>query len=162
MCREQGKTQTFTAWQVSSFSYYNAPENMQHQFVTLYYTPKPFFEQKAFFEVVLDGNISYLRKHNRFPTYDATEKQLSHVKTNRGKHPHVVCYDYFVYYDNNLVKASQFNKKVLPLMLEREQSPRYFIKKEKLQTHNKGDQITLIQYFNVQQEDLKPTALQTE
>lgn len=160
MYRNEGKTQTFTSRQISSFSYYDAQKNILHKFITLVYTSRPYFEQRAFFEVILNGDISYLRKHNRFPTYDATEKQLLHLTTNRGKNPHVVCYDYFVYINQNLIKASQFNKKVLPLMLKKDQSLNNYIKKENLRTYDTGDQITLIRYFNAQEEDLKTTVLQ--
>ncbi len=162
MHRADGKTKTFTTRQVHSFSHFDQDTQLLHQYVSLPYAPRRHKQAKAFFETVLQGDISYLRKHNRYRSFDANRPQRLAITAHARMSPHIVCYDYFVYYKQQLFKAKAFNKKVLPLLLAQDQHIKTYIKKQKLRTYDIGDQIVLIEHLNKQAKSTPATAYQSE
>lgn len=156
MCREGETIKTFTPHQVNSFKYFNEETEVFHEFITLSNDIHPKFQQKAFYEVVLEGDINYVRKRNRFPAYNAKEGYLS--TPNARLNEHKVCYEYFVQYDNALIKSRRFKQEVLPMMKSKEQSIQAFMKEKQLKPYNIGDQIELVEYYNSTANLSKPTA----
>nr|WKN39793.1 hypothetical protein K4G66_13945 [Tunicatimonas sp. TK19036] len=147
---EEAALQTLTTHQVSSFRYYDPEENVMHYFKTYAYQPTAYVTIPSFFEIVVEGEVAYLRKHNPYPYYAPTESRRFAVKERDQVSPHILCYDYYVYLNNEIIRASRFNKEVLPLLEDQNIAIRHHIKENKLRTYDIRDQIQLIQYTNEQ------------
>ncbi|WPP49500.1 hypothetical protein [Catalinimonas niigatensis] len=146
MCKEGELTKTFTTHQVSSFKYFDEEDNLFHEYITLSNEVTSEYQKKAFYEVVLEGDINYVRKRNRFPAYHAKEGYLATRNAHMNKHK--VCYEYFVHYDNDLIKSRRFKQEVLPIMESKEYSISAYMREKQLKTYNIGDQIELVEYYN--------------
>ncbi len=167
MHRAHGKTKTFTTRQVHSFCYFDQDTRIMHQYLALsnaygHHAYGRYDQKKAFFEIVLEGDISYLRKHNPYRSIDSNRPQRLAVTAHASMSSHVVGYNYFVYYNKHLFKATAFNKKVLPLLRAKNEHVTAYIKKEKLRTYDVGDQIVLIEHLNKQARSTPATAYQSE
>ena len=159
MCKEGEIIQTFTPHQVHSFKYFDEEANIFHEYITLSNEINPRYQQKAFYEVLLEGDINYVRKRNRFPAYNAKEGYLAN--RNNRLNEHKVCYEYFVQYEDELIKSRRFKQEVLPIMKSKEQSLQAFMKKNQLKPYDIGDQIELVEYYNNASNLSKPTASQS-
>ncbi len=146
MCKENETIRTFSPHQVSSFKYFDEAESLFHDFVTLGVEVHPSYQHIAFYELVLEGDINYVRKRNRFPAIQAKEGYLA--LQNSQLNEHKVCYEYFVHYNDQLIKARRFKKEVLPLMKSKEKSIQAFMKANHLRPYDIGDQIELVEYYN--------------
>jgi hypothetical protein len=146
MCKNDDIIKTFTPHQVTAFKYFEKEENLFHHYVTLINEINPKYQQKAFYEVVLEGDINYVRKRNKYPAYNAKEGYLA----NRNPHlnQHKVCYEYFVQYEDELIKARRFKREVLPIMQNKERSLQTYMKEHQLRPYDIGDQIELVEYYN--------------
>ncbi|MDF9795879.1 hypothetical protein OKW21_001142 [Catalinimonas alkaloidigena] len=156
MCKIDDVIKTFTPHQVTAFKYYEESENLFHDFVTLTNYINPRYQQKAFYEVVLEGDISYVRKRNKYPAYNAKEGYLAN--RNKRLNQHKVCYEYFVHYENELIKSKSFKREVLPIMQNKERSLHTYMKKNQLRPYDIGDQIELVEYFNLTSDMREQTA----
>ncbi len=162
MYKSEQQIQTFPAHQVHSFSYWDDKEDIMHQYKVLDYAPDQYFQRKVVFEVLLQGDVVYLRKHNRYPEVNPASTRHFALQKSANVSPHVVCYDYFVSWQGKIIKARHFSKKVLPEMIERDQKISEYIKKERLQLFNIGDQIILSEYFNNRAKNLDNMVLGLE
>lgn len=156
MCKEGEVIQTFTPHQVHSFKYFDEEHNIFHEYLTLSNEINPKYQQKAFYEVVLEGDVNFVRKRNRYPAYNAKEGYLS--TRNARLNEHKVCYEYFIEYNDELIKSRRFKQEVLPLLKRNDQSLRVYMKENHLKPHNIGDQIELVEYYNHISSLSKPTA----
>ena len=136
---------TFTARQVQSFRYYDPQENIIHDFLALDHHPRLPYPVRSFYEVVTTGEVLYLRRHNRCP-----------VAPPRDVSPHKVAFTYFAYYQGQLVRARQFERNLLPMLLEKDPTLSRYAKEHRLRPYDVGDQILLVDYFN--QPQPKPVA----
>lgn len=158
MCKEGDKIQTFTTHQASSFKYFDAESNLFHEYVALSNKITPEYQQKSFYEVVLEGDINYVRKRNRFPAYHPKDGYLA--TRNAQMNEHKVCYEYFVQYKDELIKSRRFKQEVLPIMKSKEYSIDAYMRANNLRTYNIGDQIELVEYYNSATDINKRTANQ--
>lgn len=154
MCRSNDKIKTFGPHQAVSFQYYDEKTNVLHKYEVFSIRQNSYYSRKSFFEVVVDGDINYIRKRNRYPVYQPREGYL----TKRGMNSHEVAFDYFVEVDGELIKSRKFNKEVLPQLLLNEQSLESFMKEKRLRTYDIADQIVLLNYYNRKAEKTKTTA----
>ena len=155
MCQQDGKIKTFGPHQAASFRYYEEEKNLFHRFKVYKLAQNSFYSQKAFFEIVLDGKVDFIRKRNRYDVQQSREGYLAHRSTN----VHEVAYQYYVLVNDRLVKARKFKKEVLPQLLLNEQSLESYMKEQKLRSYDIGDQIVLLNYYNERSERTKPTAI---
>jgi hypothetical protein len=146
MCRQNDKIRTFGPQQASSFRYYNEETNILHDYEVYAFQKNDYYEQRGFFEIVLEGKVNYIRKRNRYPIYHTSEGYLSGRSFRTD--PQVVAYDYFVEMNGKLVKARHFKKEVLPILIANDQRILEFIKERRLRTYDIGDQIVLLNYHN--------------
>lgn len=155
MCRQEGMIKTYGPHKAVSFRYYEEEKNLFHRFKVYELAQNSFYSQKAFFEIVLDGDVDFIRKRNRYDVHQPQEGYLAHRRTN----VHEVAYQYYVLVDDRLVKARKFKKEVLPQLLLNEQSLESYLKDQKLNTYDIGDQIVLLNYYNKRLERTRPTAI---
>lgn len=154
--RADGLISTYTPQQFISFMYYDEKEDLYHNFVSLDNELNPKYQQKAIYEVVLEGKVNYVRKRNKYPTYEPKKGYLANK--NRRLNQHKVAYEYFVQYGDRLIKSRRFKQEVLPLMLDQEQSLAFYMKENNLKSYQVGDQIELVRYFNNNADYNPPTA----
>lgn len=154
MCQKDGKLYTYGPHQAVSFQYYNEQDGVLHKFEVFSEQVNSYYSRDAFFEIVVDGDVPYLRKRNRFPVYQPRDGYLA----ERTITPHAKAYDYFVELDGSLSKAKRFKKEVLPHLLQAEASLAGFIKDKRLKVYDIGDQIVLLNYYNRKAETVKATA----
>jgi hypothetical protein len=155
MCKSEEKISTFGPHQTRSFRYYEKENNVFHNYEVLQIQQNSFYTRKAFFEIVLEGNVKYVRKHNRYPVTQPQEGHLAYRRSN----PHLVAYDYYTQLEGELIKSRHFKKEVLPALLNKDQRVAAFIKENKLRTYDIGDQIVLLDYFNHTIDKTKQTAI---
>ena len=92
---------------------------------------------RSFYEIVIEGPVSYLRQPNR------CSAQPPH-----GSSLHTVAYHYFAYYQGKMVRAHAFDKKMLPALMKQNAALIDYIRSHRLQPYHVGDQIRLVDYFN--------------
>lgn len=155
MCRNEGKIQTFGPHQAVSFRFYEKDINLLRKFKVYEFAQNSFYKQKAFFEMVVDGDVKYVRKRNQFALYQPRDGFLMYRKPS----VHEVAFDYYVMVDNELIKARKFKKEVLPRLILNEESVENYIKEQKLRTYDIRDQIVLLNYYNDRSDRSKPTAI---
>jgi hypothetical protein len=154
MCKEDGKIRTFGPHQAVSFQFYEIEKNLLRRFKVYELAQNSFYSQQGFFEIVVDGEVDYIRKRNRYALYHPRDGYMVHRKPNM----HEVAYDYFVQVNGKLIKARKFKKEVLPQLLLTDQSVEKYMKEQKLTTYDIGDQIVLLNYYNKKSDKAKPTA----
>lgn len=94
--------------------------------------------------------MTYLRKHNPYPYYAPASNRRFALKAQDQVSPHILCYNYYVYLNDEIIRASHFKKEVLPQLVDQDIAVRHHIKENKLKTYDIRDQILLIQYINEQ------------
>ena len=154
MCRNDDKIQTFGPHQAVSFRFYEEDKNLIRKFKVYEMPQNSFYTQEAFFEIVVDGEVDYIRKRNRYALYQPRDGYLAHRKPNM----HEVAYDYFVQVNGKLIKARRFKKEVLPQLILTDQSVEHYMREQQLTTYDIGDQIVLLNYYNGKTSKSKPTA----
>ncbi|MFP4092484.1 MAG: hypothetical protein ACLFUB_21030 [Cyclobacteriaceae bacterium] len=146
MCRQEGTIRTFGPQQAQSFRYYEEEANLLHNFSVYTLQKNSFYEQKGFFEIVLQGDVSYVRKRNKYPIYQ-TRNGYMQPRDFRNE-PHLVAYDYYILVNDEMIKARNFKKEVLPALLQEDRSIKAFMKEKRLRTYDIADQIVLLDYYN--------------
>ncbi len=144
MCRTGDKIKTFGPQQAVSFQYYDPETNVLHKFEVFDVQYNSAYSRKSFFEIVLDGDINYIRKRNRYPIYQPRDGYLA----ERNITHHELAFDYFVELDGQLIKSRKFKKEVLPQLLLNEQSLESYMNEKRLKVYNIRDQILLLSYYN--------------
>ncbi len=147
---EEANLQTFSTSHVTSFRYYDKEQDRVRYFQKYTYQKSEHIAQPAFFEVVLLGNISYLRKHNGATYFDATDSRRFAVKRSDRVSPEVMCYDYYVQLNGEIIRARKFKREVLPWLLSQNIAIKDHMRQHGLRSSHVDDQIRLIQYANHQ------------
>lgn len=146
----EARISTFSARDISSFRYFDETQKVVHYYKTFTYQPSEFSVRPAFFEIVVLGDVSYLRKHNRATYFDETDQRRFAVKKSSRISPHVQCYDYFVMLGDKIIRSRRFKKDVLPWLLEQNIAVADHMKKNQLSASLVDHQIRLVQYANEQ------------
>ncbi|WKN45522.1 hypothetical protein [Tunicatimonas pelagia] len=140
--------QTFSTSHLTSFRYYDKKQERVRYFRRYTHQESDYITRPAFFEVVLLGNISYLRKHNGAAYFDPTDSRRFAVKRSERLSPEVMCYDYYVQLNGKIIRARQFKRKVLPWLVNQNIAVKDHMKEHGLRSGYVGDQIRLIRYAN--------------
>lgn len=141
---------TFSARDILSFRYYDEEQKVVHYYKTFDYQISEFAVRPAFFEIVVLGNISYLRKHNQTAYFDGTDQRRFAMKKSARISPHLLCYDYFVFLNDEIVRARRFKKDVLPWLLQQNIAMADHMKENRLSASLVDHQIRMVQYANEQ------------
>ncbi|MBC7920742.1 MAG: hypothetical protein H7Z75_06580 [Ferruginibacter sp.] len=137
----------FTARQVRSFRYLEPAFGMIREFASQDFNPRSSYPRQTFFEVVLRGPLTLLRRHNRFREFiRATEQQVS---GRPGFFDYVTGFTYYVRTEGRFLGIKQFKKEILPLMTKDcSQEIHQMIEKRKLKLFQLDNQVWLINYYN--------------
>ena len=153
-----GKIQTFSPSQVIYFHYIDNPTGVVRQFRTLsYHTHQSAsYQRNHFFEIILEGKVSFLRKGNKRVSMinkSKNAKYLNRLDTDK------TCYDYFMFHDDKLVEINDFSEEVLPLLArEAPQNIYAYIDAKNITKFTLREQAALIHIYNTSQlqpEDLR-------
>jgi hypothetical protein len=141
---------TFSARDIASFRYYDEQQKVVHYYKTFLFQSSEFTSQLGFFEIVVSGDIFYLRKHNQMAYFDGTDERRFSVKKSARISPHLLCYDYYVLLGDEIIRAKRFKKDVLPWLLEQNIAVSDHMRENKLSPSFVDHQIRLLQYANEQ------------
>ena len=142
--------QTFSTNHITSFRYFDKEQDRVRYFQKHTYRKSEHIDRPAFFEVVLLGDISYLRKHNGATYFDATKSRRFSVRSDSKVSPDVMCYDYYVQLNGEIIRARRFKQEVLPWLLNQNIAVKDHMKKHDLHSSYVDDQIRLVRYANKQ------------
>ena len=143
-CREGGKIKAFSSRNVTSFQYLDKATHVLHRFVAIERKDNENYRRKEFYEMVLEGQLPLLRKRNK----SSDPMRQGHTQNSYNMMHHVLCYDYYVYFQENLVEINNFRKNVMPLMKEKKREVASYADKKNLKLYYLLDQITLLSYYN--------------
>ena len=155
--RTEAMVKAFTARQVRSFRYLEPAFGMIREFAVQDFNPRSSYPRRTFFEVVLKGPLTLLRRHNRFREFiHATEQQAN---GRPGFFDYVTGFTYYVRTEGRFLGIKQFKKEILPLMTKdcNEEIQR-MIEKRNLKLFQLDNQVWLINYYNFLKGPLNPDA----
>lgn len=143
----------FPPFRVKSFSFYDAHQNMNRQYIMLAVRNNGYPFQ--FYEVVVRGEVKVLRKRKEqdSPVKPGTEEEgfSRHHKEN---------YSYYILLENKLTDIRQFAAEVYPVLKEKNKADlAKVIKEDDLNIHNAGTAISLIKLYNHSLGETKPDLL---
>lgn len=143
-CREAGRIKAFSSHGVTSFYYLNKDTNILHRFISVEQETKENYRRKEFYEIVLEGELTLLRKRNK--STDPVRK--GHNASSSSLMHHILCYDYYVYRQGEMISVKKFKKNVLPLMKDKKREVVSYADKKNMKLYYLMDQISLISYYN--------------
>jgi hypothetical protein len=120
---------------VKSFRFYDIQTNVNRHFVSLA-SSKNLFSTPYFYEVVVWGNTSVVRKQRHIVDYQSKNKEADH-------------FDYFVLINRELIPLRKFRTKVYPRLLFLASFPLMeWVTQHKLNPNHQADAIRIIQQAN--------------
>lgn len=143
-CRNAGKIKAFSSHGVTSFYFINRATNILHRYVAVEQNTGENYRRKEFFEIVLEGELTILRKRNK----STDPVRRGHTMSTYNLMHHILCYDYYVYHQGEMVKVNKFKKDVVPMMKDKKREITTYADKKNLKLYYLMDQISLISYYN--------------
>lgn len=143
-CKEAGKIKAFSSHGVTSFYFINGSTNILQRFVSVEQKMGENYRRKEFFEIVLEGELTLLRQRNK----SADPVRKGHTPSTDNMTHHILCYDYYVFYQGEMVKINKFKKNVVPMMKDKKREIVNYADKKNLKLYYLMDQISLISYYN--------------
>lgn len=149
----EGRVQTFAAHLVEIFYVYDKELSVLRKHISLPYSANGKFFKDIFFEEIIKGEITLLRKAS-FNTSGATLEES--IYTPQGllidnkRFQDVLSYDYFYKLDETIVHSQKFEKDFLPLLEVNfnNEGLENHISRNNLRTYKLYDQIQIIKYVN--------------
>ncbi|GEM_PF-3010406 len=148
--KQDDKIFCFSAYQVTSFNYYDTSLDAIRRFLSIPYEDEYHRFADLFFELIIDDEVSLLRKKN--PYGYSTDFQTANTSYDQSSHKND--YDYFFEYKGKVIPSNRFKKDLKPLLnltLENEISG--FIKDNGLSIHRTYDQVLIVRFFNKMTEE---------
>ena len=147
--RSAGRMQTLTAARVNYFHTINNHTGQVRRFVTLphYIHSNLPYERNFFFEILLSGEVTFLRKTNKHKGFlHHAQKSEKPSRLNLDN----LCYDYFMLYDEKLVHIKNFKKDALPLLAQGGAKGIYdYIKTKNIKEFTPRRQLVVIHFYNI-------------
>lgn len=151
--KHEGKVQTFAAYKVELFYFYDQDLAVLRKHISLPYSINGNIFKNVFYEEIIKGEISLLRKES-FNTSETTLEE--NVYTSQGhmidnnRFQEILSYDYFYSLDNEIVHSKKFEKDLFPLLEVNfnNEGLKNHISQNNLRTYKLYDQIQIIKYLN--------------
>ncbi|MGK7397349.1 MAG: hypothetical protein ACNS62_22420 [Candidatus Cyclobacteriaceae bacterium M3_2C_046] len=148
MCKNEYKIKTFPAFQVDQFSFFDQKINQVRQFRSVTLSSY----EEVFFEIVLAGEISLLRREKsmNFPTMDFYSffTPTKH-EPSRGYKSY---FEYFFLVDHKIIKIKNFKRQIDRFTRNRKIEIDQFMNRENMDLKNYHEKIKLIKYYNLLEE----------
>lgn len=132
--RSSGKTSFFPAGKISYVNFNDGKVNMPRKFIAQI-SKLNGREMANLYEVVLQGEMSVVRKPKGSVVHGA---EMDDVRS----------FDYFILWNNNLLKLSDFKRSIYPSMAEDSGWLKNIAQKERLDPNHASDAIRLIHFYN--------------
>jgi hypothetical protein len=139
-CKTAHGIKAFSTFNVTAFEYFDKKFEV-YRFFKVFEENKGTYKKKAFYEIVLEGEISMLRKKRLFiQNYNVMiQEDLSEEKE----------FDYYISKDGKIHNLRKFKKTVVnAIMKDKNAEVTSFIEREKLTTYSIRDQLFIIDYYN--------------
>ena len=143
-CKKDGRIQTFSAHTVQHFEIYDKEAELIRIFSSMDAEGMGFQTKKVFYEIVVEGNLTLLRKG--MPARKPRPSGKYHRVQNRiaeAKQKAEIVYSYYVYQDDAIKEIKHIRKQVLPLMHEQQGEMHQFIETNNLDL-NKPQSLVLL------------------
>jgi len=155
LLQSEGKVSVFTASQVISFYYIHHDTGEVYKYAALPYFSRKgsAYQRNFFFEVLLQGEVLYLRKPNKNARLIGSEyRTLSLRKIDEESS----CYDYYMYYNEEVICINNFVTDALPLLARDSQvNIHEFIRSKRIREYTPHDKLVILHYFNAMHENEK-------
>lgn len=126
------------AFKIAFMNLFDEDEKIVRRFISLYVGIGP-ARAFQFFEVIVDGEISVLRK-----------QLTAWYAVNRD----ITSYDYYILYNSQLLDITRFKRKVYPhIVKETDGALEQYIHERKLAQYKLDDVIAMIAFYNAYQAD---------
>ncbi|MDJ1501638.1 hypothetical protein [Xanthocytophaga agilis] len=146
--KDERVVKVYSARQVRAFGYFDEKSNQMRRFLSLSYPVRRNRNQKAFFEIVLTGEMYLLRRLHNMRSSNPT--QLNAMESDSPWYDKKNAYEYFVYANDHFIPISQFRRRIYPiLMKEYKEQLEVFIKDKKLNIYTQRGKFMLINQYNV-------------
>ena len=142
--KSDDKIQTFSAFLVRSFNFYDNSNKILRRFISQKYTQHPGYSLDQFFEIIISDEISLWRKKSNYVNSSVRSNDKYDQKPEQIRD-----YDFYFSYKGKIVKSEKFKKELRPLInvtLKNEIDG--FIKENGLSQFRTYDQIVIVRFFN--------------
>lgn len=138
---KDGNIKSFTPNKVESFEFYDEEIEENRIFISLNYVQTSFYSSKIFFELLLPGKVSLVRRYNTFNQFYSLKADA--LADNFGS------YNYYAYANGTFTNLKRFKKQLLPLFRkEFEEEMIDFVGSNNLRLKRIEHQIVIIDYYN--------------
>jgi len=135
----EGTVKAFSSHSVNYFEFYDEKSNVLRKYSACAIESKPHINRRVFYEIVLEGDFTLLRKdlEGSLPDW------VKDTYVNDSKE-----YAYYIIQHNSVEKLTNFEKQVLPQMSDESIALEDFINKNNFNFTSPTSQILIINYYN--------------
>jgi hypothetical protein len=146
--KKHEQVQAFSAAQVRNFRFFDTEMRILRRFETKkIYQEQDNYISKAFFEIVLDGEIEVVRRAKKTRhSVDNNSRIKTHIEIAQDQ---IRGYDYYIYFEGVVLELRNFKREILPLLMSthRDEIAGY-IKQHHINDGLLSHNIMLINYYN--------------
>lgn len=148
-CKAEGKIQTFTPQTVLHFEYYDEEAGLTRSYSSFPHHITASRQQRAFFEVVIDGDLTLLRKgkFSKIPRPKGKYHRVHNKIRDSHQKPDIV-YSYYLLQQAGPQQITHFRRQVLPLMHDLKEEMQEFIQSHNFNMESPQSHILIINYYN--------------
>jgi hypothetical protein len=155
LVKNKENVQAFTARQVTHFQFYDQQMKMQRRFISLDLKGDVGYTGLTFYEVLIDGHISVLRKERKNANL---HMMLSTEDPWYAKY--AGCFDYFAFKDGSLVNLKEFKSVIYPFMQKDNKTDLdSMVQNNRLNLNWIGHMLMVVEYYNTLSSDVPKTTL---
>ncbi len=146
--KEEHVIKVYSARQVSSFGFFDEKSNQMRRFLSLKYPDRRNRSRKAFFEIVLTGDLYLLRRLHSVRNTNPMQPTLAEAESPWYDRKNM--FEYFVYTQNRFIPIRHFRKQIYTkIMSEYDAQLQAFIKEKHLNIYSQRGRFMLINQYNI-------------
>ncbi|MBC7920741.1 MAG: hypothetical protein H7Z75_06575 [Ferruginibacter sp.] len=147
-CQTGEVVRVYSALQVKSFRFQELQPDVSRQFISVPYQHPSGYAHTSFFEIVISGPITVLRKY-RPGIHPKTNPKFMRVDNRWGFSNHLTGFDYYVKGPEGLKRVRNFRKEIFPLILgEYPSEITRFVRESRLKMYRQSSKIIVVQHYN--------------
>ncbi len=140
---------TYTPRQVDYFQIISKDSKKFYQYVSLAYAFYLSYEREAFFEVILDGLLAFLRKPNKRAFNMGITPSKGREEPGAFLRIDKLCFDYFYCYQDKIQRIYNFHKDVMPILSDQKEMLNDYIEENDILDFTPRNQMVIIHYYNL-------------
>src|SRR6478736_11674 len=134
LAKQEDQVTVLPSHKVNSFRFYDVESNINRHFVSLP-SYRGIFPTSYFYEVVIWGNTSVIRKQHSIIDHQSKNKDADH-------------FDYYVLFEREMIPFKRFRSKVYPKLISMSFSLENLVNQKKLNPNIPADVIRIVQLSN--------------